>query len=72
DARFRAGDTVYLVGPYRELLTTLRKGLPPREPATGTERAPTTTEPTQATDGKTPTSVAKQEPVEHRQMRSSR
>jgi Trk K+ transport system NAD-binding subunit len=40
DARFRAGDTVYLVGPYRELLATLRKGLPPREPATGTERAP--------------------------------
>ena len=40
DARFRAGDTVYLVGPYRELLTTLRKGLPPREPATGTDRAP--------------------------------
>ena len=39
DARFRAGDTVYLVGPYRELLTTLRKGLPPREPATGTERS---------------------------------
>jgi Trk K+ transport system NAD-binding subunit len=40
DARFRAGDTVYLVGPYRELLATLRKGLPPREPAAGTERAP--------------------------------
>ena len=39
DAPFRAGDTVYLVGPYRELLTTLRKGLPPREPATGTERS---------------------------------
>src|SRR5271156_1179147 len=39
DAPFRAGDTVYLVGPYRELLTTLRQGLPPREPATGTERS---------------------------------
>jgi Trk K+ transport system NAD-binding subunit len=39
DARFRAGDTVYLVGPYRELLTTLRQGLPPREPATGTGRS---------------------------------
>ena len=39
DARFRAGDTVYLVGPYRELLTTLRKGLPPREPAAGVERS---------------------------------
>ncbi len=29
DARLRAGDTVYLVGPYRELLATLRKGQPP-------------------------------------------
>ena len=29
EARLRAGDTVYLVGPYRELLATLRKGLPP-------------------------------------------
>ena len=26
DARLQGGDTVYLVGPYRELLTTLRKG----------------------------------------------
>lgn len=26
DAQLRAGDTAYLVGPYRELLTTLRKG----------------------------------------------
>ncbi|WAJ46274.1 NAD-binding protein [Mycobacterium sp. Aquia_216] len=26
DARLSAGDTVYLVGPYRELLATLRKG----------------------------------------------
>jgi Trk K+ transport system NAD-binding subunit len=32
EARLRAGDTVYLVGPYRELLATLRKGLPPKEP----------------------------------------
>ncbi len=31
EARLRAGDTVYLVGPYRELLATLRKGLPPEE-----------------------------------------
>ena len=38
DARLRAGDTVYLVGPYRELLNTLRKGLPPREPANGEKR----------------------------------
>jgi Trk K+ transport system NAD-binding subunit len=33
DARLHADDTVYLVGPYRELLGTLRKGLPPRQPA---------------------------------------
>jgi len=32
DGRLRAGDTVYLVGPYRELLATLRKGLPPKKP----------------------------------------
>jgi Trk K+ transport system NAD-binding subunit len=37
DARLRAGDTVYLVGPYRELLDTLRKGQPPQEPANGEE-----------------------------------
>ncbi|MGA7134581.1 MAG: NAD-binding protein [Mycobacterium sp.] len=35
EARLRAGDTVYLVGPYRELLATLRKGLPPRHSAAG-------------------------------------
>jgi len=28
--RLRGGDTVYLVGPYRELVAQLRKGLPPR------------------------------------------
>jgi hypothetical protein len=33
DAWLRGGDTVYLVGPYRELLATLRKGQPPQEPA---------------------------------------
>jgi hypothetical protein len=38
DDRLRGGDTVYLVGPYRELLATLRRGLPPREPATGEAR----------------------------------
>jgi NhaP-type Na+/H+ and K+/H+ antiporter len=32
EARLRAGDTVYLVGPYRELVATLRKGLPPKKP----------------------------------------
>jgi Trk K+ transport system NAD-binding subunit len=35
EARLRAGDTVYLVGPYRELLATLRKGLAPRQTADG-------------------------------------
>ncbi len=34
DARFHGDDTVYLVGPYRELLETLRKGRPPQQPAT--------------------------------------
>jgi TrkA-C domain len=28
-ARLKAGDTVYLIGPYRELIATLRKGQPP-------------------------------------------
>jgi uncharacterized protein with PhoU and TrkA domain len=28
--KLRDGDTVYLVGPYRDLVATLRKGLPPR------------------------------------------
>lgn len=32
DARLSAGDTVYLVGPYRELLATLRQGQPPPQP----------------------------------------
>lgn len=38
DARLCGGDTVYLVGPYRELLATLRKGQPPA-PASVNERA---------------------------------
>ncbi len=29
DAQLQAGDTVYLIGPYRELIATLRKGQPP-------------------------------------------
>jgi len=29
DARLKAGDTVYIIGPYRELIATLRKGQPP-------------------------------------------
>ncbi|MEZ0353094.1 NAD-binding protein [Mycobacterium sp. pR1184] len=39
DARLRAGDTVYLVGPYRELVATLQKGQPP-QPEVGRERLP--------------------------------
>ncbi|WP_406814603.1 NAD-binding protein [Mycobacterium sp. M23085] len=38
DAWLRGGDTVYLVGPYRELLEALRKGQPPQEPAVNDER----------------------------------
>nr|WP_082953327.1 NAD-binding protein [Mycobacterium sp. E3251] len=33
DSRLSAGDTVYLVGPYRELIATLRKGQPLPRPA---------------------------------------
>jgi Trk K+ transport system NAD-binding subunit len=32
DARLHADDTVYLVGPYRELIDTLRRGRVPRQP----------------------------------------
>ncbi|UQX11267.1 potassium channel family protein [Candidatus Mycobacterium methanotrophicum] len=39
DDRLEARDIVYLVGPYRELLATLRRALPPRQPANG-EDAP--------------------------------
>jgi Trk K+ transport system NAD-binding subunit len=38
DARLHADDTVYLVGPYRELIETLRRGRPPRQPGTDDER----------------------------------
>ncbi|WP_425326214.1 NAD-binding protein [Mycobacterium kubicae] len=41
DARLKAGDTVYLIGPYRELIATLRKGQPPSTTATNGERAAT-------------------------------
>jgi Trk K+ transport system NAD-binding subunit len=37
DAQLWAGDTVYVVGPYRELLATLRKGQPPQQPASADE-----------------------------------
>jgi Trk K+ transport system NAD-binding subunit len=41
DARLKAGDTVYLIGPYRELIATLRKGQPPPTTAINGERAAT-------------------------------
>lgn len=41
DARLKAGDTVYLIGPYRELIATLRKGQPPPLTAIGGERTTT-------------------------------
>lgn len=41
DARLKAGDTVYLVGPYRELIATLRKGQPPPLTAINGQRAAT-------------------------------
>ncbi len=41
DARLKAGDTVYLIGPYRELIATLRKGQPPQLTAIGGGRAAT-------------------------------
>ncbi|BBZ52709.1 NAD-binding protein [Mycobacterium heidelbergense] len=39
DARLKAGDTVYLIGPYRELIATLRKGQPPPQTTINGERA---------------------------------
>jgi hypothetical protein len=33
DARLAAGDTAYLVGPYRELLAMLRRGQQIHQPA---------------------------------------
>jgi Trk K+ transport system NAD-binding subunit len=41
DARLKAGDTVYLIGPYRELIATLRKGQPPPLTAINGERSST-------------------------------
>jgi Trk K+ transport system NAD-binding subunit len=38
DARLRAGDTAYIVGPYRELLDTLRKGQCPQRPTNGDQQ----------------------------------
>ncbi len=40
DSRLHADDTVYLVGPYRELIDTLRRGRPPREPGADDGRQP--------------------------------
>lgn len=39
DARLKAGDTAYLIGPYRELIATLRKGQPPPLTAINSEHA---------------------------------
>ncbi|MBV8790048.1 MAG: NAD-binding protein, partial [Mycobacterium sp.] len=39
DTRLCGGDTVYLVGPYRELLATLRKGQPPEQSESKEDRA---------------------------------
>jgi Trk K+ transport system NAD-binding subunit len=41
DDRLKAGDTVYLIGPYRELIATLRKGQPPPLTGINGERAAT-------------------------------
>jgi Trk K+ transport system NAD-binding subunit len=41
DARLSAGDTAYLVGPYRELLDTLRKGQGAQQPDVSTGQATT-------------------------------
>jgi len=41
DARLSAGDTAYLVGPYRELLDTLRKGQGAQQPDVSTGPATT-------------------------------
>ncbi|HUH69532.1 MAG TPA: NAD-binding protein [Mycobacterium sp.] len=38
DTHLRAGDTAYVVGPYRELLDTLRKGQRRQQPTTGDQR----------------------------------
>ena len=45
EGRLRGGDTVYLVGPYRELVATLRKGLPPRHAVADPERPEDADEP---------------------------
>jgi hypothetical protein len=37
EGRLRGGDTVYLVGPYRDLVATLRKGLPPKHAVAAAE-----------------------------------
>ncbi len=40
DSRLHADDTVYLVGPYRELIDTLRRGRPPRQASVDDGRKP--------------------------------
>jgi Trk K+ transport system NAD-binding subunit len=41
NSQLSAGDTAYLIGPYRELIATLRKGQPPPLTAINGERAAT-------------------------------
>jgi uncharacterized protein with PhoU and TrkA domain len=43
--KLRDGDTVYLVGPYRDLVATLRKGLPPRHAVTAEDATDDSAEP---------------------------
>jgi hypothetical protein len=41
DARLKAGDTVYIIGPCREVIATLRQGQPPPLTAINGERVAT-------------------------------
>jgi uncharacterized protein with PhoU and TrkA domain len=45
--KLRDGDTVYLVGPYRDLVATLRKGLPPRHATTAEDTSDDVAEPSE-------------------------
>jgi Trk K+ transport system NAD-binding subunit len=49
--KLRDGDTVYLVGPYRDLVATLRKGLPPRHAVTAKDLPDDVAEPSEQPDG---------------------
>jgi Trk K+ transport system NAD-binding subunit len=49
--KLRDGDTVYLVGPYRDLVATLRKGLPPRHAVAAKDVPEDVAEPSGQPDG---------------------